>query len=92
MDFLPDAKSKIQLVIKINHIRENNQAYATLKNIYSFKEYYDFSQLKLELKFIFEENNNYMENFETENEERAFLINIYSPNLPSITIIDLPPI
>ena len=48
MDFLPDAKSKIPLVIKINHIRENNQAYATLKNIYSFKEYYDFSQLKLE--------------------------------------------
>ena len=33
-----------------------------------------------------------MENFETENEERALLINIYSPNLPSITIIDLPPI
>ena len=33
-----------------------------------------------------------MENFETKNEEGALLINIYSPNLPSITIIDLPPI
>ena len=94
LDFLPRADTMKPVEIKINHIKDNYQAYATLEELNSLKIYYDFSQLKQELENILENYDyNYMNNFsKIEKDKGALHVNIYSPNLPSITIIDLPPI
>ena len=83
-DFLLNKKLKKPVIIKITHIKDNNQTYATLGELNTLKKYYDFTELKLELAKMVD---NYMNS-----EKKALNINIYSPNLPSITIIDLPPI
>ena len=89
LDFLPHVDAKRPIVIKINHIKDDNQTYATLEESNSLQKYYDFSQLKKELLNIL---GNFKYSFELETVRGPLNINIYSPNLPSITIIDLPPI
>ena len=89
MEFLPHVDAKRPIVLKITHIKDNNLAYATLQKSNSQLTYYDFSQLKLELQNILGDFNY---NFELQTVKVPLNINIYSPNLPSITIIDLPPI
>ena len=89
LEFLPHVDAKRPIVWKITHIKDNNLAYATLQKSNSQLTYYDFSQLKLELENIL---GNFNYNFELQTVKVPLNINIYSPNLPSITIIDLPPI
>ena len=89
LEFLPHVDAKRPIVLKITHIKDNNLAYATLQKSNSQLTYYDFSQLKLELENILGDFNY---NFELQTVKVPLNINIYSPNLPSITIIDLPPI
>jgi len=92
LDFLPLVDTKRPIIIEINHIKDDNKAYATLKESNSIQKYYDFSQLQLELNNILGGNNYYSNRFEIDLLEGPLYINIFSPNLPSITIIDLPPI
>ena len=89
LDFLPSIDTKRAVLIKINHIKDNNQTYATIEESNSLKIYYDFSNLEFELNYIL---GNYYYDFEINLEKEPLHVNIYSPNLPSITIIDLPPI
>lgn len=92
LDFLPIVDTKRPVIIEVNHIKDDNQAYVTLKESNSIQKYYDFSEFKLELNNILGGYNYYSNSFEINLLEGPLYINIYSPNLPSITIIDLPPI
>ena len=89
MDFLPSADINRPVLIKINNIKVEIQTYATIEESNSLKTYYDISKLEFELNSILG-NNYYINDFETNFEKEPLHINIYSQNLPSITIIDLP--
>ena len=91
LDFLPPIDTKRAVLLEINHIKDDNQTYATLEESNSLMKYYDFSKLEFELNILLGDYY-YRNDFEINLEKGPLHVNIYSPNLPSITIFDLPPI
>ena len=91
LDFLPKGMgvtTKRPVEISITHIKDNNIPYAILEELGSEK-FYDFSKLESNIEDLFEKINiKHNQGIE----DKPIKLKLYSSNLPSITIFDLPPI
>ena len=90
LEFLPKgvgSVTKRPIEISITHIKENSRPYAILEEL-GPEKLYDFSKLESKIDNLFFEINNSYENIE----DKPLKLKLFSNNLPSITIVDLPSI